>query len=107
MKFGSCLSSGAFFYKKFNVKGKKFHHSFTPVTVFCIIQENLKNQFIQMSCSRDIGVQKQSKIDGLFSDVAYLRNKSWLNLRKLSETFSEPPQTSKTELFARYSILDV
>ena len=46
MKFGSCLSSGAFFYKKFNVKGKKFHRSFTPVTVFCIIQENLKNQFI-------------------------------------------------------------
>ena len=60
-----------------------------------------------MSCSRDIGVQKQSNIEGFFSDVAYLRNKSWLNLPKLSETFSEPPQTSKMELFARYSILDV
>ena len=60
-----------------------------------------------MSCSRDIGVQKQSKIDGFFSDTAYLPNKSWLNLPKLSETFSEPPQTSKMELFARYSILDV
>ena len=47
MKFGSCLSSGAFFYKKFNVKGKKFHHSFTPVTVFCIIQENLKNNLFR------------------------------------------------------------
>ena len=44
-----------------------------------------------MSCSRDIGVQKQSNIEGFFSDVAYLRNKSWLNLPKLSETFSEPP----------------
>ena len=43
-----------------------------------------------MSCSRDIGVQKQSNIEGFFSDVAYLRNKSWLNLPKLSETFSEP-----------------
>ena len=50
-----------------------------------------------MRCSRDIRVQKQSKIDGLFSDVAYLRNKSWLNLSKLSQAISEPSQTTKME----------
>ena len=95
MKFASYLSNGAFLYKKFNVKEKKFHQSFTPVTVFCIIQVNLKNQFIQMRCSRDSRVQKQSKIDGLLSNVVYLRNKSWLNLSKLSQAISELSQTTK------------
>ena len=50
-----------------------------------------------MRCSRDIRVQKQSKTDELFSDVAYLRNKSWLNLSKLSQAISEPSQTTKME----------
>ena len=48
-----------------------------------------------MRCSRDSRVQKQSKIDGLFSNVVYLRNKSWLNLSKLSQAISELSQTTK------------